>query len=88
MTSVFDVSGNNLPKITLTTPAKEVLNVCHQIISRKKNTFDGFAGDGDAGATGYNKAIVELEDELYRILCDLENVRDGLTLKLKENEQV
>lgn len=73
MTGVFDVSGNNLPEITVSMPAKEVLNVCHQIVSRKKNSFEGFIGDDGAGATGYNKAILELEEELYRLLSGLEN---------------
>lgn len=72
MTNVFDVSGNNLPEITVSTPAKEVLNVCHQIITRKRNSFEGFIGDDGTGAMGYNKAILELEDELYRLLNGLE----------------
>lgn len=84
--NVFDISGNNLPGITLTTPAKEVLNVCHQIVSRKKNTFAGFTGDGDAGASGYNKAILELEEEMYRILCALENESDGVTFNMNGDE--
>lgn len=72
MKNVHDVSGNNLPEITVTTSAKEVLNVCHQIISRKKNSFEGFIGDDGTGAMGYNKAILELEEELYRLSTALE----------------
>lgn len=73
MESVYDVSGNNLPEITLSTPVKEVLNVCHQLVSRKKNSFEGFIGDDGSGAMGYNKAILELEEELYKLSSALES---------------
>lgn len=80
MSSILDVSGNNLPEITLTTSVKEVLSVCQQLVSRKKNSFPGYVGDGDASASGYNRAIVELEEELDRLILKLDSDKDVIRL--------
>jgi hypothetical protein len=70
--SVMDVSGNNVPEISISSSAKEVLNVCHQLVIRKRNSFDGYLQDGGIGAVAYNRAISELEEELDRIIAKLD----------------
>ena len=76
MKTVMDVSGNNVPEITMSSSAKEVLNVCHQLVTRKRNSFEGYLQDGGIGAISYNRAISELEEELDRLMAKLDCPKD------------
>lgn len=74
--TLMDISGNNVPEITVSSSAKEVLNVCQQLITRKRNSFEGYLQDGGIGAISYNRAISELEEEMDRLIAKLNSDTD------------
>jgi hypothetical protein len=63
MSSIFDVSGNNLPELTSTSSPQEYIQVFRQLVSRKRNSCDG----PEDMAYGYNLAIEEIIEELDRL---------------------
>ena len=63
MSSIFDISGNNLPELTSTSSPKEYLQYFRLMVSRKRNTYS----EPELMATGYNIALEELLAELDRL---------------------
>ena len=61
--SVFEISGNNLPELTTTSTSREYFEYFRIMVSRKMNTFVG----SDPAVYGYNRAIEELKEELDRL---------------------
>lgn len=63
MSSVFDISGNNLPELTSTSSSAEYMQYFRLLISRKRNEYSA----PEQFAAGYNRAITELLEDLDRV---------------------
>ena len=63
MSSVFDISGNNLPELTSTSSPQDFVQYFRLMVSRKRNEYT----DPAEFASGYNRAIEELMVELDRL---------------------
>lgn len=63
MSSIFDLSGNNLPELTSTSSPKDYVTHFRAMIARKRNTYS----EPEKLAEGYNLAIEELLEELDRL---------------------
>ncbi len=70
--NVFGIAGNNVPALTSTASPKETLEFVRLIVDRKRNSFPGYGGDENAGADGFNRAIVEIEEEIDLYIRKLE----------------
>lgn len=63
MSSIYDLSGNNLPELTSTSSRREYLEVFRQLVTRKLNAYSG----SEKISEGYNLAIQEIAEELDRL---------------------
>jgi len=63
MSSIFDVSGNNLPELTSTSSQKDIVQYVRLMITRKRNMYS----EPENFAAGYNLAIQELMEDLDRM---------------------
>lgn len=63
MSSVFDISGNNLPELTSTSSPKDFVQYFRLMVTRKRNMYS----EPENFAAGYNLAIQELMEELDRV---------------------
>jgi hypothetical protein len=63
MSSIFDISGNNLPEITSTSTPQELIQCFRILIARKRNEYT----EPEQFAAGYNRAIEELITEIDKM---------------------
>jgi hypothetical protein len=63
MSSIFDISGNNLPELTSTSSPQEFVQFFRVLIARKRNEY----AEPEQFAAGYNRAIEELMSEVDRL---------------------
>ena len=63
MSSIFDVSGNNLPELTSTSSPQDFVQYFRILVSRKRNEY----ADPEMFAAGYNRAIEEILVDLDRV---------------------
>lgn len=63
MSSIFELSGNNLPELTSTSSPQDFVQYFRILVSRRRNEY----AEPEMFAAGYNRAVEEILAELDRV---------------------
>lgn len=70
MSSVYELSGNNLPELTSTSTPREYVHYFRQLITRQRNSYT----EPEQVAIGYNRCIEDLVRELDILEYKIEEI--------------